>query len=273
MRVGWTTLCLCLAACGSSHSGGGPDATVSRDGPGGTDGSGSGSGVIGNTLIYAHTQSTLYSVDPTTLAVTKINDFAFDTGFDAMTDLAIDRNGNMIGVSFFSVYRVDPTTAAATRLAMGLTNTYNGLSFVPAAQVGMTGDDVLIGTRTTDGKVFQINPATGASTQVGDMGGSYSSSGDLVAVDGFGTVQTVKGSTHDVLARLAPGTFAATPIGTNTGFDKIWGVGFWGGTVYGFTNTGQFISIDPTTGAGQLVAANGPTWWGAAVTTIAPIIQ
>jgi hypothetical protein len=120
--------------------------------------------------------------------------------------------------------------------------------------------------------VFRVNPMTGASTQVGDMGGGFSSSGDLTSIAGFGTLQTVPGSPHDKLVRLAPNTFTATVIGTDTGFDSIWGLGFWKGTVFGFTDTGQFIKIDTTTGAGQLVQGGGPAWWGAAVTTTAPII-
>ena len=132
---------------------------------------------------------------------------------------------------------------------------------------------VLIGTENLDGSVFEVNPTTGATTQVGSMGGSFVSSGDLVSVDGFGTVQTVPGSPHDVLVRLAPMTFAATPIGTSTtGFDNIWGLGFWKGKVFGFTNAGELITIDPNTGVGTMVASGGPGWYGAAVTTTAPVI-
>jgi hypothetical protein len=260
---------ICIAACGAPKRDG--NGGVDSSG-GGTDGTGSGSGSGDQVSIYAHTSNTLYRVDPDTLAITKVGDFSFGLS-DQMTDIAIDKNGLMIGVSFTAVYRVDTTNAQTTQLSNNLADTFNGLSFVPATSVNQTGDDVLIGTRTGDGKVFKVDPMTGATTQAGDMGGAFSSSGDLVAVEGFGMVQTVKdGSAHDRLARLAPNTFTATPIGTNTGFDDIWGVGFWKGTIYGFTDGGQFIKIDPMTGVATLVAGNGPAWWGAAVTTTAPII-
>ena len=45
-------------------------------------------------------------------------------------------------------------------------------------ELGQTGDDILVGTRNSDGKVFRVDPMTGQITQVGDMGASYSSSGD-----------------------------------------------------------------------------------------------
>ena len=260
------------AACGAPARGrtdGGPGG-----GGGGDGGGGSGDGPVapGQASIYAHTATTLYRVDPDTYAVTMVGDFDFSLG-EQMTDLAIDQTGQLIGVSFGAVYRVDPTNAHCTQLSSSLARMFNGLSFVPAAAIGMTGPDVLIGTETGSGTVYRIDPMTGTVMTIGDMGGSYTSSGDVVSVANFGTVQTVPGATHDVLVRLAPGSFAATPIGTDTGFDMIWGLGYWKGKVFGFTDGGQLITIDPTTGAGTVVASGGPDWWGAAVTTTAPVIQ
>ena len=257
---------LVLVACGPAGRGAGGD-----DDGGGVDAANGGDGgSVGATSVYAHTSTALYRVDPDTLAITEVGDFGWSNGSDEMTDIAIDKTGVMIGISFDSVYRVDPTTAVATRLSNGLTGGFNGLSFVPAAMVGDTGDDVLVGTRNTDGAVFRIDPMTGAKYQIGNMG-SFVSSGDLVAVTGF-TVQTAAGSSDDRLVRLAPNTFAATQIGASIGFSDIWGVAYWKDKIFGFTNSGEFITIDPTTGVGTLVRSGGPEWWGAAVTTSAPVI-
>lgn len=122
---------------------------------------------------------------------------------------------------------------------------------------------------------MKIDPMTGAATQVGNMG-AYQSSGDLVAVEGFGTMQTVTTGIggNDKLARLAQSTFAASPIGGGTGYSQIWGVAFWKGKIYGFTNGGQFVLIDPTTGNAMMVTQTpGISWWGAGVTTLAPVLQ
>ena len=277
MRVVLVVLAV-LAACGGGRA-------ATTDGPGsgssgGSDAPGGGSNNVGQVAIYAHDANTLYRVDPDTYAATKVGMFDF-TGFaEEMTDLGIDQNGNLVGASFTpqfptgnltTIYMVDATTAHCAKLTTSGSRTFNGLSFIPAAALGGTGADVLVGTEVSDGLVWKIDQTTGALTQVGNMGGSFVSSGDIVSVEGFGTVQTVKGATHDVLVRLAPGTFTATPIGTNTGFDMIWGIGFWKGKVFGFTNAGQIITIDPNTGAGTQVASNGPAWYGAAVTTVAPL--
>jgi hypothetical protein len=243
------------------------------DGNGGGDSGGTGDGPPAETTyVYAHTASTLYRVDPDTLAISLVGNFQWPGGSDQMTDIAIDKSGLMIGVSFDKVYRVDPSNAHATLLSASLDGTFNGLSFVPATMLGTTGDDVLVGTRGSDGVVMRIDAMTGSATQVGNMGANQSS-GDLVAVDGFGIVQTTPGMTSDVLVTLAPNTFAATPIGTGTGFTSIWGVAYWKQKIFGFTANGEFITIDPTTGVGTLVQGNGPTWWGAAVTTVAPVVE
>jgi hypothetical protein len=121
--------------------------------------------------------------------------------------------------------------------------------------------------------VFRVDPNTGMAMPIGNMGG-FSSSGDLVSVAGFGTMQTAdNGVAADRLVRLAPGSFAAAAVGTDIGFSEIWGVAFWKGKLFGFTDGGLFVVIDPATGAGTLVQSNGPAWWGAAVTTLAPVFE
>lgn len=270
-------LAILVAACGPSpHGGTGtPDAAGSGGNPDAPPGGPGPDAATGDTAVYAHTADTLFRVDPDSFAVTQVGAFQWpaSVGSDQMTDLAIDKNGRMIGVSYGSVYEVDPLTAKTTLLSSTLQGMFNGLTFVPADQLGRTGDDVLIGDRNTDGKIFEIDPHTGAATQVGDMGHGYVSSGDLVSIKGFGTVATTgDGLGNDTLVRLAPITFDATPIGSDTGQSKIWGVGFWKGKVYGFTDGGAFVLIDTTSGAASPVSSAPDAWWGAAVTTVAPIV-
>jgi hypothetical protein len=255
-----------VAACGKQRGG-----TAGEPGDNAEVDSGPGVDVVNlaTTFVYAHTATELYRIDPDTLAVIKVGDF--DTAGDQITDIAINRNSELIGISFTSVYAIDPMTAKGTRLSAGLSGTFNGMSFVPAEQFGQVGDDILIATRRDDGGVFRIDPNTGATKQIGNMG-AFSSSGDLVSVAGFGTMQTTVGSSGDQLVRLAPQSFAATPIGSGIGFSNIWGVAFWKNRVFGFTASGQFIIINPVDGKGTLVTGGGPAWWGAAVITTAPTL-
>jgi hypothetical protein len=274
MRASAIALVLFVACSpsGRTSPGAGDDTGTAADG--GTTGSngmtGSNAGVV---YVYAHTPTTLYRVDPDTLAIAEVGDFVWPNGADQMTDIAIDKTGQMIDISAGGVYRIDSTNAHATLLSSNLQGLFNGLSFVPASLVnGGSGDDVLVGTRNDDGAVFRIDPMSGATTQIGNMGGANVSSGDLVAVDGFGIMQTIPANGGDTIATLATGSFIATIVG-DTGYDQIWGLAFWKNKVFGFTNGGAFVTIDPHTGATTLVSNNGLEWWGAAVTTAAPVIQ
>jgi hypothetical protein len=76
----------------------------------------------------------------------------------------------------------------------------------------------------------------------------------------------------DKLARLEPGTFAATIVGS-TGEPNIWGLGFWNDRVFGFTSLGRFVSIDLATGEATLIDSSGGNFWGAGVTTSAPYVE
>jgi hypothetical protein len=250
-------LVLLVAACGREASSGADAAVVLTDGA---------TQVM--TFVYAHSASALYRIDPDALTVTKVGDFS--TG-EQMSDIAINRSGVMIGISFTSVYLIDPTTAKATKLSEGLGGYINGMSFVPAGHFGQVGDDVLIATRNADGNVYRIDPTTGVTKLIGSTG-TTRSSGDIVSVAGFGTMLTAEnGAAPDSLVRLAPQTFEATVIGS-TGFDQIWGVAYWKNRIFGFTNFGQFIAIDPTDGKSTLIQSGGPAWWGAAVITTAPVL-
>jgi hypothetical protein len=72
-------------------------------------------------------------------------------------------------------------------------------------------------------------------------------------------------------------TWKATPLGTGTGFNDIFGLAYWNGTIYGFVSqgasAGKIITIDRNTGAGTEVLAGSIRWFGAGVATDAPILQ
>ena len=273
MRIASVALvCAGLTACGpvprGQVDGGSGDAV-----PGG-DGNRSDGAQSMVTSVYAHTATALFRVDPETLAISKVGNFVWSNGTDEMTDLAIDQTGDMIGISYNSVYRVNPQTAQASRLNNRLTGSFNGLTFVPAALLNSTGADILVASRNSDGNIFRVDAATGTTTVIGRMGGSVTSSGDIVAVAGLGVFLTAdNGGSADVLQKLTPPALVATSVGSTTGFADLWGLGFWKNKIFGFANNGDFVLIDRTTGQGQLVMNAGQPWFGAAVSTVAPVVE
>lgn len=228
---------------------------------------------LGKSVVYAHGATDLYEVDPESLAVTKVADFVWPGEADKMTDLALDQSGRMVGVSRTHVYAVDPKTGACSVLSELPEGAYAvGLSFI-ARESGAP--EMLVGIDKADGRVYRIDPQSGATAEIGTFGNGLLASGDIVSVKGLGTVATVIDgeSENDFLARVDVSTGKATVIG-DTGYRSIFGLGYWKDKLYAFTSGGEFLLLDVATGAGTLVEADtGVAWWGAGVTTSAPVID
>ncbi|HEY8142129.1 MAG TPA: hypothetical protein VIG06_05635 [Kofleriaceae bacterium] len=280
MRITRAVLLSALApalACGASDrqspSSEADGADGGDQGGGGGGGGGAGDGADGAppasvTYVFAHSDQELYRVDPDTLEIQLVGRFDWSNGHDEMTDIAIDRDGRMIGISYDRVYAVNSDTASTSYLA-DLDRDFNGLSFLPDPSQPEV--EILIGA-AQDGSVYEIDPMTGASTSRGNYGDGMGSSGDIVSVAGFGTAATVTmgfgGS--DQLARVENDS-SADLIG-DTGVEDLWGLGFWGDKVYGFAEDGSFVLLDVNTGEAQLIERAGVAWWGAGVTTAADVI-
>lgn len=225
-----------------------------------------------NAAVYAHSSTSLYRINPDTLVPALVAGFSFAGTARNITDIAVDKEGTMLGISLDEVYSIDTTTGACTLLAP-MDGEFSSLSFVPKDPQDLASPEILIAA-DFDGNVFEINSSTGVSTQVGSFGGGLGSSGDIVSVRGFGTLATVNvpNQATDSLAWIAPDTFAATVIG-DTGHDRIFGLGFWKKKVYGFTDEMKFLEINFETGAARVIETGAVKWWGAGVTTVAPIVE
>jgi hypothetical protein len=280
-------LVILLSACSSSSSGhpdaagSGADAAVDAAGP-----------VVDarpDSLVYAHSGTHLYRIDTRTNAPVDIGAFT-GTGTQGITDIAVDKNGAMVGITLNKLYSIDVNTGAATLIkALGVSaQNFTSLSYVPTNFSDPNSTEILVAASTA-GLVYQIDPTTGNATQIGDYNKSGSgtqigSSGDIVAVRGLGILATVNVGTTltdpDYLATIDPTTWNATPLPQSTNYDRIFGLAFWGGTVYGFADdptapstSGFLLSIDPTTGAATLLNHGMIGWYGAGVTTNAPIVN
>lgn len=219
-------------------------------------------------LVYAHTAGELFRVDPRGLTIERVGPFNFpDDGQDhRMTDLAVNAARELWGITFDAIYRVDEATARCT-LASPLQGLYNGLTFVPAGVLSPT-TEVLLAV-STPGEYFVVNTSDGRVQRLGSYGSGLTSSGDLVSIATADTWAIVKRDTRDHLARVDLRAGRTTVVGP-TGVDDIWGLGYWRNRLYGFTNTGAFVTIDPDTGRATVQSSTGHAWWGAGVTTLAP---
>ncbi len=189
---------------GAGTGGAGPTSS-SASGNGGAGGdlfstsSGQGGGASGGSppfLIYAHTNTTLYSVDPVApgLPITQIGDFdcvlkpgemATPGKVSSMTDLAIDENLAMWSVSSFAIH---PITVTGTTVHCGtpipLTDPmlsdknkrFYSLSFAPTGVLNPAKEVLVAGN--TAGELWSID-ANGKIAQHGNLG-------NIPATDGHG---------------------------------------------------------------------------------------
>ena len=236
--------------------------------------------------VYAHSRDTLYRLNSLTLSPTQIGTMSGIDG--SLLDLAVDKNDRIIGVTATALYTISSTSGAASVLRTLGTGSprFTSLSFIPATNAA--DPDILVAA-ADNGDVYQINETNGVATQIGSYGMhngmAVKSSGDLFGVRGYGIFATVDvgTGTMDYLARIDPAAgYKATPLAQSTERDKIFGIGFWGGKIYGFVDTtpqggmtpsGSMIEIDSVTGAATQLATGPQQWFGAGVTTNAPIIQ
>ena len=231
-------------------------------------------GVVVPKQIYAHSSSTLYTVDVETYVVGNVGAFKWpnDGGGHQMTDVAIDRNGVLYGVTFDRLYVCNPGTAQCFNLGT-LPGTYNGLTWLPAGIIDVD-KDTLIGI-TNPGAWVQLTIKGGMVTakQLGTYGASYTSAGDAFSIEGVGTFAAVNkaGVNSTVIVTVDPLNGKVTgELAVTQGYNAIYGLAGWEGLILAFNSNGQMIKVDPVTKVVTNLGNKGVVWWGAGVGTVIP---
>ena len=218
-------------------------------------------------FVYGHTVSTLYRLDPVTKAFAVVGPL---TGCLNMADIAVDRDGKIVGVGS-ALYAIDPATGACTTLALGVQPFT--LSFVPAGTVDST-EEALVAYVGAD--YYRVNRTTGALTLITLSAiYPYYPSGDVVSVEGGGTYVSVTGlGCGDCLLEVSPVDGTIVKELGSIGQSQVFGLGEWSGKVYAFAGNGETYEL--TIGASSVTStlipyANKPTSWiGGGSSTRAP---
>jgi hypothetical protein len=257
-------------------------ATTTAGGSGGAGGSlgvGAGGGVTVGTGgsevlagVWGESDDTLYKLDPTTNTVSVIGMF---NGCDGVLDIAVDKDNNMFGTTLDGVYAIDKDTAACSLLQAG---TYPlSLSFVPEGTLDPN-TEVMVGYDGAD--YVRIDTSNGTVTTIGALSGGFEASGDIVSVIGGSTYLTVKfgGCNTDCLLEVDPVSGDMITNWGEVGYTQVFGLAYWGGTAYGFTNAGELFSIEfgsSTVTTALIAIPNAPPglkFWGAGSSTAAPLV-
>lgn len=139
---------------------------------------------VGETIVYAHDKTSLYKIDPTdpTLKVVKVGDFdciGKDPLESSMTDLAVDSEGKLYGVSSRALFldmRIEGTTVKCQHSKVPINygslsandSKFFGLSVAPPTQ-NLGSSESLIGANTV-GDLYKIDKNNGKLTLVGNFG-------------------------------------------------------------------------------------------------------
>jgi hypothetical protein len=126
---------------------------------------GTGSGTDGTPVIYAHSDDSLYAMDPSTKSVTLIGQFTGGTG--GMTDCAVDGNGNLFINSTSAVYAATlpaggkGSVALALKTSLPTGSKFYALGFTPAGVLEADRETLIAGDGSGD--LYWID-TTGPST-------------------------------------------------------------------------------------------------------------
>jgi hypothetical protein len=196
------------------------------------------------TLWVGDGDGTLGTVDVATGAASVIGEMPV-----TMTDIAFDPSGNLWGITFGQLFRINTTTAAVS-LVGNLGTSANSLVF--------GADGTLY---TANSSLFTVNTSTGAASLIGG-GGGYNSSGDLAFVGG----NLFLSSVGDNLFRLNTTTGAGTLVGP-IGFGSVFGLATDNNIdLYGLTGT-SVLAINTATGDGTFLVNYAGTSLGTAFGT------
>lgn len=180
---------------------------------------------------------------------TNTSTYLGNSGVGAMLDIAQDpTTSSLYGVTGGgSLYSLSTTNGSASFIG-GSGAFINGLTFDSSGTLFGSGG----------GALFTVNLGTGAASTVGFTG--FSSSGDI-AFDSLGNL-FLSATGGDRLVSVNSTTGVGSLIGS-IGYGNVYGLNFWGSTLYGFTSFGDTITIDTTTGAGTFLASNSIGAYGA----------
>ena len=213
------------------------------------------------TVLVGDRNADLWRVDTITQDASLVGRMA-----EVMTDVAISPTGELFGITFTDLYRIDPVTANTNHvgsLGLGLFGDANALEFDTVGNLYLA---------TISGELREVDTITGVTSLVMNVAPS---SGDLgFAPDGTLLLASRNAqSVNDdlVLIDLPGGTY--TTLGS-IGFPEVFGLAFSDGMLFGFNDVGEVFSIDVSTGAGTLLGDTNPLVpaFGAAILSPGPLV-
>jgi hypothetical protein len=202
--------------------------------------------------FFAHSGTNLYRLDPFRGSVSSLG------SVPGLLDIDTHPNGTLYGVSTGALWRYESSTSEWVSIqSLSLPGSTNGMAIDLDGRAYVTSGNALT----------RIDLRTGGVTSVGNLGGTFVSSGDCV-INKDNSLYMSSRSTggSDVLVAIDGETAEATAIGP-IGFDEVYALTAAWGFLFGLTNSGEVIIISEDTGEAELITTvTGVTFFGAAST-------
>lgn len=205
--------------------------------------------------IYASTQTQLYQIDPLTLVETPVMPLCTNVAGFQVSDFAVSSTGEIVVADLASTAFQRADASGQCTLITHLTVRLYSMEYVPPGVLGPT--EVLLGGGD-DNNLYRVDSTTGAMQVIGPLG---TQSGDLAWTGTQLLLTTPVGATFQ-LAKVDLSTAATTLLGDTT-YDKVYGLVWSNGSLYGFTNASGTLVLDPATGAPLRRRATTTIWYGA----------
>lgn len=222
--------------------------------------------VAAATPVFLHTGSALYRFDGRLGRAVFVGDFTepeIGAPIVDVIDIAIDPEGRMYGgTSYSKIYRIDPETAECTLLIETM-NRPTGLAALPDGRLVIAGG----GISFLD--PHHLIPLLGTNEVMLTVLQQYPTSGDIALLPDGQLYLTVTGLSNgflptDGLVRVDPATGTTTSIGAIGRLGEVFGLAYADGNLYGFTQLGERLTIDPSTAAITSTLTVEGQWFGAA---------
>jgi len=212
-------------------------------------------------LGFVFASSRIASADVIDYAVTAANQLgtvdlqsgAF-TQIGTVNGIAGGDTGDLTRLPGGLIYGLDSSANLVLINPVALTTSQVGYTGYPIYGLTFIPNGTLYGLASGSSSLFSINPKTGAATPVGTLTGAGFGSATSyydIRSDNAGHIYLLNGS--DTLYTVNLTNLQVSLVGT-IGF-TVYNLDFEDGTLYGFTDGKQIISINTTTGVGTVVAS------------------
>lgn len=203
-----------------------------------------------NLPLYAASHQMLYTLDVDAKTFQLVGPIQESGSSPVDVDGLALYGQSLIGISDGggALITIDRATAAITAsVPLTPANSWGGLTVIPAG--GLEPNPVVLAGTQSDGKLYRIDPTTGAVTQVGPFTGGYRFFTDLAWVHGAGLFATLTaGNCTDVcFAKIDPLTGTAVAFRSNLG-TNLYGMSGYRDRLWAFNNAGPVLSVDRSDG-------------------------